>query len=157
MFLCRPDHKLCRIRRQPVITVHKLEICSLCPFNSLISRVWNPGIFFVDHHHTLIRLRIRITDRAWHISAPIIYEDQFKISIFLSENTVHTAVQEFFRIVDRNNYTDGRFHSPPPFSIITCWNISYAINLLYDLSYHIFLTIRDLFFLILLTFENLWL
>ncbi len=39
MFLCRSDHKLCRIRRQPVITVHKLEICSLCPFNSLISRV----------------------------------------------------------------------------------------------------------------------
>ena len=64
MFLCRPDHKLCRIRRQPVITVHKLEIRSLCPFYSLISRIRHPGIFFVDHHHTLIRLRIRITDRA---------------------------------------------------------------------------------------------
>ena len=64
VFLCRSDHKLCRIRRQPVITVHKLEICSLCPFNSLISRIRNPGIFFVDHHHTLIRLRIRITDLA---------------------------------------------------------------------------------------------
>ena len=37
--LGRPHHQLRRIRRQPVITVHKLEICSLCPFNSLISRV----------------------------------------------------------------------------------------------------------------------
>ena len=103
--------KIRRIRRNPVITVQKLEISSPCMVQSHISGIRDPAVLLVNNMDTRVQRSISITDGTRRIQTAIIHKQKLKISVLLMKNTVDTARKRIFSIIYRNNNTHGRIHS----------------------------------------------
>ena len=91
---------------QKVITVHKAEIRSLCPFESCVACCREAPVFLVDCRYTFFLCGIFVTDRSAGIGGTIVHQQDLKIPVGLVQDAVHTPPEIGFHIVDRDNDTD---------------------------------------------------
>ena len=98
-----PYHQLGRIRGNPVVRIHELDILSPRQPHRLIACIRDPGILLVIYAHPLILLRILIQNPRRAVRAAIIHQEQLKILIFLRQNTVHAALYFCSGVIDRHD------------------------------------------------------
>ena len=91
---------------QKVITVHKAEIRSLCPFEPRVARCRESPVFLVDCCYTFFLCGIFVADGSAGIGGTIVHQQDLKILIGLVQDAVHAAAEISLHIVDRNNDTD---------------------------------------------------
>ena len=107
------------IRCDPVVAVQKLEIGSPGPVQGKISAGGNAGVLLMENLNTAVLGRIFVADRAGIVRAAVIHQQQFKIRIFLVQNTFNASPDGLLCIIDRDNDTDGGIHRLAPLEKIS--------------------------------------
>lgn len=103
------------IRGNPVIAVQELQIHALRLRQSQIPGGGDTAVFLMQYPHPCIPLGKGVTQRTGGILAAVVNEQQLKILKILSQDTLHTPLNGFFRIVYGNNDADDRTaHIRPP-------------------------------------------
>ena len=106
------------IRCDPVIAVQELKIGALGPVQRQVPARGDAGILFVKDLNAAVLGCICITDGAGIVRASVIDQQQFKIAVFLIQNTVYTAADGALCVIDRDDDTDGGTHKHTPFGEI---------------------------------------
>ena len=91
---------------QKVITVHKAEIRSLCPFEPCVACCRESPVFLVDCRYAFFLCGIFVADGSTGIGGTVVHQQGLKILIGLVQDAVHAAAEISLHIVDRDNDTD---------------------------------------------------
>jgi len=91
---------------QKIITVHKAEIRSLCPFDPCVACCRESPVFLVDCRYMFFLCGIFVTDGSAGIGGTVVHQQDLKIPVGLVQDAVHTPPEIGFHIVDRDNDTD---------------------------------------------------
>ena len=98
------DELFCRIGRQPVVAVHKLQVVPAGFGNTEVARGGCAGVGLVNHTDAGIFLHVAVTNQRRGILAAVIHQNQLQIGIGLLQNAVGTAPQGAFGVIHRNNH-----------------------------------------------------
>ena len=101
-------HTLGEIRGKVVITVHELQIFSLCQPHSHIAGDGKALVFLVHHRHTGVFCTKLIADGKAVIRRAIVQHDDLQLLIGLAANTFQTAGNTILRIIHRHDNADER-------------------------------------------------
>ena len=96
---------------QKIITVHKAEIRSLCPFESRVARCRESPVFLVDCCYTFFLCGIFVADGSAGIGGAIVHQQDLKVPAGLEPDAGQAFLQVGLNVVDRDDDTDcGTFH-----------------------------------------------
>ena len=113
--LCCPHQRGGGVRRQPVVAVQKLQVGSLRQIQRSIPGGGDAAVFLVDHPDTGIFCGIAVAQGAGGVRAAVIDQQEFKIGVFLIQNTLDAPADRAFRIINRDDdaYSGGHRREPP--------------------------------------------
>ena len=102
-----------------IITVNKRNKCSCCGLHSRITSCSQSHILRIPYNNNFIRIFFLKLCHDFHtgVLATVVHTDNFHIAIFLRNNTIQTASNIFFHIVDWN-YNRNLFHKTQNLEII---------------------------------------
>ena len=89
------------IRRQPVVTVHKLQVRSRGGCHGHIPGIGHTGILFIYDMDPVIFFLIFLADGQTEIPAAVVDQQYLQRRICLGDHTVQTALQIHFSIINR--------------------------------------------------------